>query len=353
MRSIAATLQFRPRQGQAIASAALLALLLATCLLTDLLARNRGLEHWLMARSSAFADKNHVLFSNTGNFIDFEERVLLDEVPRADYSRGGVYFFGTSNTKWAFTTLDLPAEQQRAIGNYGMGAASHTTVLRLIRYLIEQQDFLAAGEHDLAIIGASFHLGFKDGPAGFFASLLRRHGLFATASDDRIVPAPMSAAEHWLRIEKARSGGFIWNLGRLAKNWAMTFRGERPAPPHDEARYQQAWREFMGPEWRQSINAEIERLRETIAVVRSHGAQVKVMLLPQGSWMDELPFKAHYEAKIRALCQETSTPLIDLSRSMKDEDFVDSNHLTVKAQEKFRDMIMPEITAHVSRRARS
>jgi hypothetical protein len=353
MSSLAATREFAPRRSQAAASLALLALLVATCLITDVLARNRGLEHWLMARSSAFADKNHVLFSNTGNFIDFEERVLLDEVPRADYSRGGVYFFGTSNTKWAFTTLDLPVEQQRAIGNYGMGAASHTTVLRLIRYLIEQRGFLAASERDLVIIGASFHLGFKDGPAGFFASLLRRRGLFATASDDRIVSAPISTVERWLQIEKARSGGFIWNLGRLAKNWAMTFRGERPAPPHDGARYRQAWREFMGPEWRQNIDTEAERLRETIALVRSRGAQVKVMLLPQGTWMDELPFKAHYEAKIRALCQETSTPLIDLSRSMKNEDFVDSNHLTVKAQEKFRDMIMPEITRNLSNAQRT
>jgi hypothetical protein len=337
------SLECLPRRSQTAASLALLALLVATCLTTDLLARSRGLEHWLMAKSSEFADKTGTLFSNTGNFIDFEERVLLDEIPRADYSRGGVYFFGTSNTKWAFNTWDLPAEQRALIGNYGMGAASHTTVLRLMRFLIAQRGFLAAGDRDLVIVGASFHLGFKDTPSGFFASLLQRRGLYRTASDGNIIPAPMNPIERWLQIEKARSGGFIWNLGRLAKNWAKALRGVTAPPAHNPEQYRQSWREFMGPNWQQNMDTEIESLRATIELVRSHHAQIKLVLLPQGSWMDALPFKARYEAQVRALCQTTSTPLIDLSRSMSDQDFVDSNHLTVKGQQKFRGLIMGEI----------
>src|SRR4051812_43068504 len=87
---------FVERRYQAIASLGLLAVLVGTCLMIDLLARNRGLEKSLMAIASEFAEKNGALFSNTGSFIDFEDRVLLDEIPQADYSRGGVYFFGTS-----------------------------------------------------------------------------------------------------------------------------------------------------------------------------------------------------------------------------------------------------------------
>ena len=225
MRGLVESQEFVARRYQAITSLALLTVLVGTSLVTDLLARNRGLEKSLMSLSSEFAKKTNTVFSNTGNFIDFEDRVLLDEIPQADYSRGGVYFFGTSTMKWAFTTWDLPAEQKRFIGNYGIGASSHTDQLRLIQYLIEQRGFLTAGERDLVILGVTFRLGRRDPPTGYFASLLRRHGLYTITPDERIVPVPMSAVERWLRIEKARSGGFFWNLGRVAKGWVTTLAG--------------------------------------------------------------------------------------------------------------------------------
>ena len=338
------------RRSQAIGSLGLLAVLVATCLVTDLVARNRGLERWLMAKSTVLAKKNDTLFSNTGNFVDFEDRVLLDEIPHADYSRGGVYFFGSSNMKWAFTTWDLPAEQIRFIGNYGMGAASHSIQLRLIRYLIDQRGFLTAGKKDLVILGVSFHLAHIDDPStGYFVSLLRRHGLYSITPDGRITPVPMSVVEHWLRIEKARSGGFIWNIGRLAKSWLEAHSGLSPRRRPGLSDSPDALRGFMGAQWQQNMDAEVERLRETIFLLRSHNAQVKVMLLPQGTWMNELPFKPRYEGLIRALCQSTSTPLIDFSRAIPDDDFVDSSHLTVEGQEKFRGLIMGEIMGHLQK----
>jgi hypothetical protein len=154
-----------------------------------------------------------------------------------------------------------------------------------------------------------------------------------------IVPADMSPMERWLRIEKARSSGFFWNLGRLAGGVVKISTGWTHHPTHDAARY----REFMGPWWKQNIDAEVEQFRKTILLVRSYRAEVKVILLPQGSWMDELPFKSYYESKIRSLCDMSSIPLIDLSRAIPDEDFADSNHLTVRGQEEFRKLIMEEI----------
>ena len=328
---------------------ALLVVLVGTCLITDLLARSRGLEKVLMARSSQFTEKNGTVFSNTGNFIDFEDRILLDEMPNVDYSRGGIYFFGSSTMKWAFTTWDLPAEQRGLIHNYGIGASNHAIQLRLIQYLIEHQGFLSAGEKDLIIIGVTFHLGHIDDPSsGFFASLLRRHDLYMTTPDQRILPVPMGAIEHWLRIEKARSGGFVWNVGRLAKSWLAPFAGSssRPRPGLFDTPDRQ--RGFMGgTQWQQNIDAQLEQLKDTISLVRSHHAQIKVMLLPQGTWMDELPYKPYYETKLRALCKMTSTPLIDLSRVMPDEAFVDSSHLTVAAQKTYRDLVLKEISGHL------
>jgi len=337
------------RRSQTIPSLGLLAVLVTTCLVTDLLARNRSLERWTMAEITEFAIANGTLFSNTGNFIDFEDRVLLDEIPHADYSRGGIYFFGTSNMKWAFTKWDLPTDLQRFIGNYGIGASDHTTQLRLIRYLIAQRGFLTAGEKDLVILGVSFHLAHIDDPStDYFGSLLRRHGLYTTTSDGNIVPVPMSALDRWLRIEKARSGGFFWNIGRVAKSWLVAHAGLAHGPLPGLFGTPDRLRGFMGGEhWQQNMDAQVQQLRETISLVRSHHAEVKVMLLPQGTWMDQLPYRARYESLIRALCQSTLTPLIDLSRSMPDNDFVDSNHMTVEGQEKFRGLIMEEILGHL------
>jgi hypothetical protein len=313
--------------------------------MVDLLARNRNLEQWLMTRSRELAKTNHVLFSNDGNFIDFEERLLLDELPRADYSRGGVYFFGASNMKWAFTTLDLPAKQRQLIGIYGIGASSHATELRLIRYLIEHRGFLRTGERNLVIIGATFQLGRKE--SRYFSSLLRRRGLLTLAADDTMVPVPMNVITRWLTIEKARSGGFIWNLGRLAKNLAKAYAGRSGPPQHNPARYRQGWREYMGSNWRQELDPEMEHLRQTISLVRSQGAKIAIMLLPQATWIEELPFQHQYEEQLRALCEETSTPLIDFSQAIRDEDFVDSSHLTVKGQEDFRQLVLKEISGHL------
>ena len=71
----------------------MLALLIGTCVVTDLLAQNRSLERWLTATMSELVEANGKVFSYAGNFIDFEDRVMLDEVPQTDYSKGGVYFF--------------------------------------------------------------------------------------------------------------------------------------------------------------------------------------------------------------------------------------------------------------------
>jgi hypothetical protein len=340
---------FAPRRRQAIASLGLLAVLVATCLMTDLLARNRSLDKLLRSFSSEFAKKNNTLFQNTGNFIDFEDRFLLDEIPRTDYSLGGIYFFGSSNMKWAFTTWDLPEKEKRFVGNYGIGASSHTDQLRLIRYLIEERGFLSADERDLVIFGVAFQDGRYDPPTGYFTSLLLRHGLFTVMPDGRIASAPMTRVERALRVEKARSGGFFWNVGRVVKAW-MTALVRSPSQPLRGVGSFDNYLGFMGgSKWQQNMDVELEALRETIILLRHHKAQVKVMLVPQPTWDDQLPYKPHYEAKIRALCEATSTPLIDLSRAMADEDFVDSSHLTVDGQQKFRGLIWREISGHLAK----
>ena len=183
---------------------------------------------------------------------------------------------------------------------------SQTDQLRLIQYLIERRGFLAVGKRDLVIFGVSFQVGRQDTPDGYFASLFRRHGLYTIAPDQQIVPVRMSALERWLTIEKARSGGFLWNLGRVAKGWVSTLAGFRRSPPRGVGSFDHYLGFMRGAQWQPNMDMEVERLRETIFLLRSRQTQVRVMLLPEATWGDELPYKPRYEEKIRALCQATS-----------------------------------------------
>ena len=335
---------------QAVYALAVLALLIGTCVVTDLLARNRALERWLTATMSELVEGNGKVFSYTGNFIDFEDRVMLEEVPQTDYSKGGVYFFGTSDMKLAFQTWDLPENERRLVHNYGIGAADHSMQLRFIEYLTTYHKFLTAGDRDLVVFGAALQNAVGDADLRrYFLEELGRWGLFTIAKDGVIAPASIGRIARWVQIEKARSTGFIWNLGRLARDWSLTKSGRGQSRPRDPNSYHLFWAEIAGPQWRRSIDTQLESLKEAIELVRSRHADVMVMLLPQATWMDGLLFKSLYDAEVRTLCQRTSTPLTDFSRAIPNEEFVDSSHWGAEGQQQFRDLIIPEILAHLRR----
>jgi hypothetical protein len=295
----------------------------------------------MTAKRSELSVRYGMLVSNNGSFIDYEERLLLDEIPNTDFSKGGVYFFGASTMKWAFTTWDLPDGLRQRLGNFGMGAASHQTTLRLIRYL-GQRGLLSNGVRNEVIIGVSFHLGTTETPQSYFPMLLRRQNLYAIDADDRLIDAPVPAVQRWWLIEKARSGGFVWNAGRLVVNGIKARLHRSRQVPHDPVVYRRGWYEFMGPDWQRNIDRELGRLHETLSLLQASGVPVKVILLPQGTWMDELPFPSYYDTRVRNLCRSTSTPLLDWSKSLPDSDFFDSNHLNNAGQAKFRAMILRE-----------
>ena len=314
---------------------------LTTCLVIQGAAHDRRLERWMTEQSSVLSMRNGMLFSNNGSFIDYEERMLLDEIPDTDFSRGGLYFFGTSNMKWAFTAWDLPDRLRLRLHNYGTGAASHQTILRLVRYVGDKGLFAAANKSTV-IIGVSYHLGTTESFGNYFPALVRRQGVYEIAPDDRLIDAPLHPADRWFRIEKARCGGFVRNTGRLVKNWTLAILDAKHQPLHAPDRYRKEWGAFMGPDWQRNIDRELGNLAETLKILHGHGVPVKLVLLPQGTWMDALPFPAYYNDRIWALALETSTPVLDWSKLLPDSDFIDSNHLTVGGQTKFRAKLLLE-----------
>ncbi len=334
--------------AQTSVSLGLLAVLVTCCVLVGGVARNRSVERWLMAQSKEIAAREGTIFSNTGNFIDFEERVMLDEIPRTDFGRGGVYFFGSSNMKWAFQTSDLPGNEVRFIGNYGIGASNHADQLEFIKFLVESRGFLSAGDRDLLVFGVSYHLAhIFGGEEGYWTALLKRRGLFSVDSNGKIADVEMSTVRRWAVVEQARCAGLIWNVmhilkGRLALALGLTHR-----TAHDPEKYGRNWREYMGTDWAKNIDNAVAKFRETISFVRSRHARVWVVLLPQGTWMQGLPFPPRYDAAVRELCSEMEIPLIDLSRALDDVEFIDSNHLSPDGQREFLNLVLKEIRPHL------
>lgn len=252
--------------------------------------------------------------------------------------------------KLAFQTWDLPTNERRLVHNYGIGASDHAMQLRFIEYLATYHGFLTAGDRDLVVFGAALQNAVGDADLRrYFLEELGRWGLFTITKDGVIAPASMGRVARWLQIEKARSTGFIWNLGRVAHDWTLTRFGQGRSHPRDPYSYHLFWSEIAGPQWRRNIDAQLESLKEAIELVRSRHADVTVMLLPQASWMDGLLVKSVYDAGVRALCQGTSTPLTDFSRAIPDKEFANSSHWDADGQQQFRDLIMPEILAHLRR----
>ena len=115
-------------------------------------------------------------------YLDTEDRVVLEEVADLDPSQGGVYFFGDSNMKWAMRAPDLPPEQRRLVHNLGAGEGSPYFHRQFTEFLVDHKNLLQAGpEKTLIVYGAGF-LNAKpasDSPTTVFSNMWRRHGLYS------------------------------------------------------------------------------------------------------------------------------------------------------------------------------
>ena len=78
------------------------------------------------AAFGAWMDREWAKANDTSNeykrqYLDTEDRVVLQDLADLDTSEGGVYFFGASNMKWSMRMLDLPSDEQMLVHNFGAG----------------------------------------------------------------------------------------------------------------------------------------------------------------------------------------------------------------------------------------
>lgn len=324
-----------------------LALGAATIAAADVASRSAVVAGWFDARRVERCRKNNWQYEYAGRFINFEQRVLLEEMPNGDYSKGSAAFIGSSVLKEAIFTNALSGPERTRIANYSWGTAVHSQEFALVRYLVEEHGFLSAGgDRSLVVIG--LYYGSAAGldthaNGGFFQEMLTYEGLYTYSQDAGIHDAPMSAMERSLRIERARISQFARNA---LTNWDA---GLTPTWPHTPNVYQGYWRDYMGPDWRAEMSVEVMYLAEMIEYLRARNVSVVGVVLPLASWQRELPFPAHLRSLVDPLFREKGVPILDLTEFTDDADFGDSAHLAFRGEMKVSDVLLGLARRHLRR----
>lgn len=287
------------------------------------------------------------IYSYRGPHVDFEDRMLLEDLQDADFSRGGVYFLGSSNMKWSFMNWKLSQGERSLIRNFGIGASNHTNIFQLIEHLVAHEDLLSAGGRKTHVVfGLTYDVALgaeQKSDQGFFPSLWRRRGLHTHNYSDGIRPVRTHALTKFLRTEKSRCSGFFLMLARTvrAKLRLRATYGQPidhglkvAAERHDASKYRQALTSYMGKHWQANMVEQVDELRRSVRFLKKRGVGVTVVFLPRGTWDDQLPFNTEYQRQVRICCQSQSIEVVDLSSLLSDEYFADLAHPNPFGQEK-------------------
>jgi hypothetical protein len=327
------------RGTQTAMSLVILLVIGSTILFVDLLSRSAGIAARLNARDLARFEKGEEFFANRGNLVEFEDRLLVDEIPNADYSRGGVYFFGSSTLKWALKTWELPPAERARVGNYGIGAINHALEFQFIRFLVEDRGLLAAGgERTRIVLGADLTNVADWSAESYFGPLWRRHGLYTYSVKDGIHAAGIGPLRRFIRTEKAHCSGFIGgNLNRAAR--VVTNRLGIPVTWSEGLKDPEAIRDwirtrFGSPGMNDSLATQMSALQTMMNYLESRGVGVTIVLLPHRQAFDDLAVTGAYHDAIAALCARRSIPLVDLSHALSEDEFWDINHVNARGLEK-------------------
>lgn len=335
---------FNPAGAQACLTGLLLLIICGSCLGVDYFARSPLVAKWLMSSELREWKHKNLQHQHRMYFADFEDRLLLDELPQADFSKGGVYFIGASNVKVSIMPWLLSDNLRQRVGNYGFSASTPAQQFQFLRYLVEHKGLAVAGDKTLVVLGLFYGTAYtaEDRPnATFFEKLFGRHGLFTYTQADGIAPVPMSGLERTLRIEKVRCAGFLDALCHLG-----TKSSYKPTK-HDPEAYRKYRIDFLGENWREGMSSQVAELGKMIAYLRARGVRVMVIYMPQATWHDSLPHPAEFRKQTESLCQACDIPIVDFSKLLADGDFYDSTHANYVGQHKLHQAMMEIVDRHL------
>lgn len=319
------------RTSQGLLSTTLLAVVALTCLAVGLAAHfTPVIGNHIDRELDRQRTVNGMYFYN-GGYLDDGDYVLLGQLPNADYSRGGVYFIGASETKISIRPWELPAEEQALIHNYSLGDLRHSDVLHFVRSLVEEDGLLKAGsEKTTIVLGLSYQMtrkrDFSNVHDRYVPMLFERNGMYRYDVADGILRKPMTTAEEFLRIERIRAGRYL----QILVSPPEKVKTRRDGP--DELR--QYLVNQMGSDWLPEMKRQVEYVASAIDYLQARGAHVRVIFPPEGSWQEGLPFGETYRALLAPIFKTRNVPVSDLKNLLDDSDFGDAVHARFSGETK-------------------
>jgi len=313
----------KPKAVQGALSLALLGVAILTSVATGLAAHYTPVfEDHLKKELQRQRDVDGKLFYNDG-YLDDGDYVLLGQLPYADYSRGGVYFIGASETKIAIRPWELPPAEQALIHNYSLGDLRHSDVLHYVRSLVEEDGLLEAGAAKTTVVlGLSYQMtrtrDLSHASNRYVPMLFERHGLYTYDVENGIRRTPMTNVERFLRLEKVRARRFLQVLVTPKDDVSI----ERESAEHMRDYLIDA----MGQDWLPEMERQVGYVGETIDYLHARGANVRVILPPEASWHDGLPYDETYRELLKPILRSRKVPVSDLENLLADRDFSDAVH---------------------------
>ncbi len=315
------------RVWQPLVCFGLLAGIVLSALATEAAVHSKPLGVWMDIKWAELNDSANLY---QRQYLDTEDRVVLEEIANLDPSAGGVYFFGASNMKRAMREPDLPPEEGKLVHNLGAGEGSPYFHQQLTEYLVRHKKILQAGpEKTLIVYGTSF-INSKpvgDSPTTLFSNTWRRYGVYSYDYQQGITPVSRGAFWDAYALEKARCSSFVQGLIDRAERMLLPKALRRRNTEKDPAVYANDYKKRMGLEWEEGIRQHRRELQNWLDYLRKENLEFKIVLLPLASWHKPLPYPPKYRAMLEEFCARNHVELIDLSNLLSDDEFDDHIHV--------------------------
>jgi hypothetical protein len=315
-----------PRNGtigraQMQLSLALWAAIILPVLLVGLLANFSPIMSNYLAKDAVRHRETNGFYPYTGGYVDPMDYLLLEQLSKeADYSRGGVYFVGASETMISIMPWEMVPAERKLIRNYGIGGLNHREARHFLRCLVEEHDLLrAGGEKTTVILGLSYGMVTKKDLQ------FKRHGLYTFHSNEGVHRTPMFSFVRFLRVQRVYANRF---LNVLAFPTSEVRLPSNAGPAVHQAR----WIETMGDDWQKEMQEQMHDLDLLIDYLQERNVRVHAVFPPQATWKAGLPFADAYSDMVKPILAKHSVPTTDFRNLLPDEDYGDSSHFNYIGQ---------------------
>ena len=329
---------------QTVLSLTLVAAIAATYAAVALAAHSEQFAAHILARQEERWERTNGLYQEHVGYLDAEDKLLLHALPDADYSRGGLYLLGSSTMQHAAIPWHWPSELNAHL--WAIKSANFKEQFQFVRFLTESEGWLSAGGDKTTVVLGLSHLdarmklhGLVD--ADFVPALFKRHDLYNYSVEEGMSRLPLPGPVRAWRLDRLRDYEFlksIWN--EYVTPNAEMHRRRTGDPGEDVAARASLAKQLGGENWESAQHAQLAELSAMIAYLQSRHVRVAALLLPIMKWNDEQPFAAAFNRRAHELCQSKNVPLLDLARSVPDDEFYDDTHLAYRGQKRVDPMIL-------------